>query len=436
MDSKDKDEPMKRKLFRDPVHDIINLDIDDDCDRMLMLLLKTPEFQRLRRIRQLGLANMIYPGAEHSRMTHSLGVMHMARRLLEQVAGPKVPDDIRFKTLAAALLHDLGHGPFSHAIEKVTQTHHESISVGLIMDPDTEVNAILRDIDPDLPQNVADMVGAPVQRTFYGDIVSSQLDADRLDYILRDGIATGVKIGVYDVERILSTLEATDEYLLVSRRAKEAVEGYRMARFHMFKQVDLHKAVRSAEKMLEAALGRAAELLRKDPDSLPLPSSAVGRLLRGQEMPPLVFARLDDTDIWMALKLWASAHDTILSELCRGLLNRHLFKTLELPTDPEEAAALHQKACEVVERGGGDPRYHVMLDRAEDTPYKPYVPGAGFSGQRPLMLALGGGRHGRIEDHSDIIHLLGHNHYAIQRICFPVRFRDDITALLQNAGVV
>lgn len=420
---------MARKLFRDPVHDIISLSVADDCDRMLMALLKSREFQRLRRIRQLGMANMVYPGAEHSRFTHSIGVMHMARRVLDQVCPEDPGPGLRMTTLAAALLHDVGHGPFSHAIEKVTRTHHESISIGLILDPDTEVHAILRDIDPSLPSAVAHMIGPSQPRTFLRDVVSSQLDADRLDYILRDGLATGVKIGVYDVERILSTLEATPEHLVISLRAKEAVEGYLMARFHMFKQVYLHKAVRSAEKMLEAALARAAQLLQADAQALPLPSPALGTLLRGEPMTPRVFAQLDDTDVWMALKLWSRDQDAILAELCDGLLCRRLFKIIELPRDAALATEMIEVAREVIVEGGGEPRYHLMTDRAEDTPYKPYIPGRVDGDQQPIMLRLPHGL-GRIEEHSDIVHLLGRDRYEIHRLCFPDRFRDEITRRL------
>ncbi len=422
------------KLFRDPVHNIISLDTHDPCDRVLIGLIGTPEVQRLRHIRQLGLANLVYPGAEHSRFTHSLGVTHLARRIIDQVAGAGADPAMRLRTLAAALLHDIGHGPFSHAIEKVTQIDHEEIGVALLLDPDSGVHAVLSAVDPTLPAEVAAMIKGEGPRTFYRDVVSSQLDADRLDYILRDGLATGVKIGVYDLERILTTLEADPHHLLINSRAKEAVEGYLMARFHMYKQIYLHKAVRSAEKMLEAALGRAAALLREAPGSLAPVAPALGGLLRGERVEAAALARLDDADVHVALKAWAAGPDPILAELSGGLVGRRLFKTLALPRDPARAGAIVAAGREVARREGCDPEHHLLVDRAEDTPYRPYEPGA-TAGQKPIMLSIEGGQ-GRIEDHSDIVHLLGRDRYEVQRICFPERLRPALLSRLQREGLI
>ena len=422
---------MRPKLFRDPVHDIISFDTQNRCDRTLTALLETPEVQRLRRIRQLGLANLVYPGAEHSRFTHSLGVTHVAGRILDQIGVPKRDEGIRIQTMAAALLHDIGHGPFSHAIEKVTQIDHEEVSIGLMMDPDTAVHSVLRSVDPTMPEAVAKMVSGEAPRSCYTDIISSQLDADRLDYILRDGLATGVKIGVYDLERILSTLDAGPDSLLVSHRAKEAVEGYLLARFHMFKQVYLHKAVRSAEKMLEAALSRASELLKMKKKALPVHTKALVRLLRSKNIAPSTFARLDDTDIWIALKEWSNAKDPILKELAGGLIHRRLYKTMVIPNGARSLVL--ETAREVVREQGGDPRYHLLVDMAADTAYKPYDPSVD-SGQKPIILSRKND-FGRIEDHSDIVHLLGRDRFEIQRICFPERFRHRIQAALQFAGL-
>jgi HD superfamily phosphohydrolase len=421
------------KLFRDPVHDIISLDLGIAHERMLFALACTPQVQRLRRIRQLGLANLIYPGAEHSRFAHSLGVAHMARRMLLAVSGPRLDEGIAAVTLAAALLHDIGHGPFSHAIEKVTGIDHEDISAAALRDPEGEVSAILAAVDPALPEAVAALIAHGAPRTFYGDIVSSQIDADRLDYILRDGLATGVRINTYDLERILSTLEAAPGHLVISLRAREAVEGYLLARFHMFKQVYLHKAVRAAEKMLEAAMARAAELLREGQALPGAPPGPLQRLLRGERLAPLEFLRMDDTDVWMALKVWAEGEDVVLRELARGLLERRLYKTLQVPErDAPGAGGPIDAAVAAVAAQGGDPRYHLLLDRAGDTPYRPYVPGSG-GGQRPIMVSTPQGGLERLEVHSDLIHLLGRDRYEVQRLCFPAWLRDAVTRAVQAA---
>ncbi|MEM1348165.1 MAG: HD domain-containing protein, partial [Myxococcota bacterium] len=196
------------KLFRDPVHDIIAFDAMDEVERVLLDLIATSTFQRLRRIRQLGFAYLVYHGAEHSRFSHSLGVFHIARRTFESIRrlGFFPSEDDRLEVLCAALLHDIGHGPFSHAIEKVTGIHHETYTSLLIGDERSDVSRVLSAADSKLPGRLLPYFDVSLDfdpaRKALRDMVSSQLDADRQDYILRDGLATGVRIGVYDFERI------------------------------------------------------------------------------------------------------------------------------------------------------------------------------------------------------------------------------------------
>ncbi|MFU8807174.1 MAG: HD domain-containing protein, partial [Bradymonadaceae bacterium] len=378
---------MKPKLFRDPLHNIIAFDLADDTERVLFELICTSTFQRLRRIRQLGFANLIYHGAEHSRFGHSLGVVHLARRMVDAL-GLDLSADDRQEVLCAALLHDIGHGPFSHAIEKVTGVAHEEFTAQAILHPGSDVHAVLARVDASLPQRVADFYGpasamAP-RKHVLRDIVSGQLDADRQDYILRDGLATGVKIGMYDLERILAMLTTYENTtsggegqtrLAVSYRAREAVEDYLIARFHMFKQVYLHKTVRSAEKMLEALLLRAAELYGLGVRWDVLPDHPLLRLLAGEEISVLEYLSVDDTDIWLMVKAWSKDEDPALRELSLGLLNRHLFKTIELDqNDPVLVARTLDQANEIAVDLGLNPAYAVLIDRARDTPYKPYDP--------------------------------------------------------------
>jgi HD superfamily phosphohydrolase len=351
--------------------------------------------------------------------------------MLDQVSGGSPTPEVRYPTLGAALLHDIGHGPFSHAIEAVTGVHHEEVSAAVIQDPGSSVHRVLAEVDPDLPASVAALLHHGSPRTYYGDIISSQLDADRLDYILRDGLLTGVKIAMYDLERILRTLCAAPNHLLVSPRATEAIEGYLLARFHMFKQVYLHKAVRSAEKMLEASLRRAATLLRSGSPDLEVPPGPLSQLLSGAPLDPIQFVTLDDTDVWVLLKAWSGSSDPVLSELAGGLVSRRLYKTMDVPpTDREGLGGPIDLARSVIQRAGGDPNFHLLVDRAADTPYSPYDPD-GFPGQRPIMIGTSSSE-SRIETHSDIVHLLGRERYEIQRICFPARFRDRVAAALQG----
>lgn len=430
---------MKRpKLFRDPVHDIIALDIEDPVERVLFELVNTRPVQRLRRVRQLGFANLVYHGAEHTRFTHSLGVLHTARRMFDAIAEDFTDDD-RMEVLAAALLHDIGHGPFSHAIEKVTGIDHEEYSAQIIEDPDGEIHQILSGVDKSLPERVAryfePQAEFPSDKQALRDLVSSQLDADRLDYIRRDGLTTGVEIGGYDFERIQTMLDTyvgetsggeKRTRLAVSYRAREAVEGYLMARFHMFKQVYLHKAVRAAEKMLEAILRRADRLKRDGYEfSEPMPP-VLARLLSGEQLSSEEFVSLDDMDVWMALKRWRHDDDPVLSRLASGLLDRRLYKTIDMSDrDPVDFARLMDRANKLAEERGYDPEYAVLSDRARDTPYRPYDPGDVRSSAH-IPIIEPDGTVVPIECNSDIVHLLGRDTYQILRVCLPAELRDEL----------
>ena len=227
----------KPKLFRDPVHDIISYPKETPEDRVLLSLVETPEVQRLRRVRQLGLTNLVYHGAEHSRFVHSMGVAQLARRMYDQLRPDGDPGE-RLAVVAAALCHDLGHGPFSHVAERIGNFHHEDVTVAIIRTPGTGVHDALAHFDPDLPERVAGFYDKNNTAEPLRHIVSSQLDADRLDYIQRDGAATGVKIGVFDTERILSMLEDHGGSMCASFRATEAVEQ-RLQTGHCPRDVDL-----------------------------------------------------------------------------------------------------------------------------------------------------------------------------------------------------
>lgn len=431
---------VRPKLFRDPIHDIISFNARDEVERVVLDLIKAPTFQRLRRIRQLGFASLVYHGAEHSRFSHSLGVVHVARRMFDGLhrQGHFDPIDDRLEVMCAALLHDIGHGPFSHAIERVTGVHHEYYTARLIEDEASDIHKILADADASLPGRLAAYfdIGSklPPERQALKDIVSSQLDADRQDYILRDGLMTGVRIGVYDFERIQTMFEVyTSEQsgatrLAVSYRAREAVEDYLIARFHMFKQVYLHKAVRGAEKMLEAAFARASELHQRGTSVLQHATSAKLALLEHRPMEAHEFTSLDDTDVWVMLKQWQHHEDEILSRLARGLLMRDLYKTIDLDhDDPVIIARTIDRAMELAKEMGYDPRYAVLTDRAQDTPYRPYNPRDGKRAAGSHIPIIGrDGRAQPIEHRSDLIHLLGNDSYKVWRVCVPDDLRDAI----------
>ena len=265
--------------IRDPVHGLVVFGGSgdkhrDDTDRIAWRLLNAREFQRLRRIRQLGFSDLVFPGATHSRFAHSIGVYHTARLLADVIArrqGERDPDRERI-ALLAALLHDIGHGPFSHAFEAAAgaagkRKRHEDWSVEIIQG-DTHINHVLCEVGAELPKHVGALLKEEEPKDIYATIVSSQFDADRLDYIQRDRMAAGVEFGHIDRDWLFDCLEVgsvtvgdDDPHeapcLYLGPKGLSVAEEYLEARFRLYQMVYMHKTTRAAEKMLEALLGAA-----------------------------------------------------------------------------------------------------------------------------------------------------------------------------------
>lgn len=433
---------MARQIYRDPVHNIIALDRDDRECRLLMDLIDTPEVQRLRRVRQLGLAVYAYAGADHSRFSHSVGVMHVARRILGRLSRdhPIDPWD-RLVTAAAALLHDVGHWPFSHVVEDIVGERHERWSARLVEDPDGGVHRRLAALDPRLPAAVVDRVRHAGKPRFLADLVASQLDADRFDYLLRDSLMTGVTYGHYDLEWILETLvvDPAGDRVVVHEKGHLAVVAYLQARHHMYQQVYFHKTVRAADVMLKALLDRAVDLARAGALAFPAADAPLARALAGHAaLGTRDFLALDDAALLYAMRVWAGDRDPVLSDLAARLLERRLFKTVEVPPARyRDLPVLAGEAGEVIRRAGGDPRYYLQVDRAADTPYRTYgpeseaSPGGTIAVYRPNRSPA----FVEIRDLSPAVEGLARDRRDIIRLCFPERVGDlevrgDIEALV------
>lgn len=365
---------MPEKIIRDPVHDVIAFELDRPVEALLFSLVNTIELQRLRRIRQLGLANLAYPGADHCRYAHSLGVMQTARRMLQRL-GTSVAIDPGPYTVcaAAALLHDLGHGPFSHVFERVSGIDHEQVTCRLIADPETDVHRVLAAHDPQLPKMVFDFLECRPARTFLHDILSSQLDADRFDYLLRDSLMTGAQYGNFDLSWLLQALvvHGPTQRLAVAGKGISAAEAYLQSRYHLYRNVYFHKVVRSAEGMLRLTLQRAGRLAMQGRLPWPPRDHPVYLALAGQGLSPRQFLDLDDVSILHGFKLWRDGPDATLASLCRGLLNRRLFKVIDLPADADAPAdRVLAAARDAVHNAGGEADYAVFLDEPADTPYR------------------------------------------------------------------
>jgi len=241
-----------------------------------MKLIDCSEVQRLRRIKQLGFSEMTFPGATHTRLAHSIGVLNMTRLFLEQIerqSGKLLREESRLVVLCAALLHDVGHGPFSHAFEKITEEHHEERTREIITSSDTQIRHVLEEVDRELPEKVRefqkeDFKGTPDLPAYYRKIYSSQLDADRFDYLLRDSYSTGVDYGTFDYRWLISHLYIDEKKgrLFLSKKALLAAEAYVFARHHMYQIVYFHKTTRAAEVMFRLLLKRYKEIVRYEQD--------------------------------------------------------------------------------------------------------------------------------------------------------------------------
>lgn len=324
------------KVFRDPVHNLIAF-ADTPCDRLLLDLINTREVQRLRRIKQMGVTELVFPGANHSRFAHSLGVLHTARLFLDQLQrheGRPLDEEPRAFLLAAALLHDVGHGPFSHAFEQVTGQRHEAYTRAVIQDDATEVYRCLRRFDSTMPERLGlfldeDADGGPLAGglpAYLARVVSGQLDADRCDYLLRDSHATGTHYGDFDLAWMLEQLrpDPAGRRFYLTRKGLSAAETYLFARFHMYRTVYFHKTSRAAEVMLKLLFRRLKELIDAQ-TSLPGVSPGLSGAFSGV-ISLTTYLDFDDHTITELLKVCTRLGDPIVSRLADGLLNRRLYK--------------------------------------------------------------------------------------------------------------
>lgn len=423
----------KPRLYRDPVHDTIVWDPESAMGRLLIDLVDTREMQRLRRVRQLAMSCFVYHGAEHSRFAHSVGVAWLATRMLDQIGRTvALTEEQRLLTVAAAILHDIGHAPFSHALEDLAGGHHESRGVELVLDPDSDVHQVLANVDPTFPERVASwMRGSEDSPAYLREVVASQLDADRLDYILRDGHMTGVRIGDYDLARILAMLDVVDGHLALHRGAQAAVEGYLLARFHMYQQVYLHKTSRAAERVLVGALRRAAALKRDGHALAHWPGGPLGDMLLGRPVAPGAFITVDEVDVWSCLKAWVHEEDGPLADLSEALVHRRLWKPWRLPSvDDRRGDEIIAAARSIARVKGFDPEMHVLVDDARDSPYRPYT-GVG-GGAESIRIIDEAGRGGFIEDSSEVVQMLGRMRHRQRLLCVHPGLR-GATARLFNS---
>ena len=427
---------MSERIYRDPVHNIIRLRTDTREGRLMIDLIDAPEFQRLRRIKQLGLALYTYQGAEHSRFTHSLGVLHLITRVLDRLSEHyRIADEDRAAARAAALLHDIGHGSFSHVMEHVLGYHHEHWTARAVRDEATEINRVLRAFAPQLPERVAEIIEGRFQPAWLAQLVSSQLDVDRMDYLLRDSLMTGAKYGIYDLEWIINALAVDEENdrIYVAARGLYAVEEYLQARYYMFRQVYFHRTLRSAEAVLRSTLRRALELVAADADVWCASGTAFARMLHRIPLTLADHLEMDDSDVLFHLKQWRRASDHVLRDLSTRFIARRFFKAIDLDMPEAERADFLNAARDVVARAGFAPEYYFIEDHASDVPYYNYY--RADAEPKARIYVEDGYARPRIREISEVSDAVrGLQRYELHRICFPPEVKDEIYALYHTAA--
>ncbi|TCP23031.1 hypothetical protein EV207_13338 [Scopulibacillus darangshiensis] len=407
----------EEKVFKDPVHRYIHVK-----DGLIWELIGTAEFQRLRRIKQLGTTYLTFHGAEHSRFGHSLGVYEITRRIIDVFDDhPHWDPDERLLCLCSALLHDVGHGPFSHSFEKVFDTDHELFTRDIILG-DTEINAVLKKVDPAFPKKVAEVIGKTYENKLVVSLISSQIDADRMDYLLRDAYFTGVSYGQFDLERIWRVMRPRDDQVVIKHSGMHAVEDYIMSRYQMYWQVYFHPVTRSAEVILSKILHRAKALYKAgynfEHQPLPLLPLFNGKLSLED------FLRLDEAVFLFYFQIWQQEDDAILSDLCSRFVNRRLFKYIEF--SPNTNFNLYSDLREAFKDADIDPEYYLSVDSSSDLPYDFYRPGEEEE-RLPIHLLMPGGGLRELSRESAVVEAISGKKRTDHKLYFPKDFITDLS---------
>lgn len=358
-----------RKIINDPVHGFITID-----HPLILNIIAHPYYQRLRRIYQMAFAHLVYPGAVHSRLHHSLGAYHLMCNALNELKnkGIQVTAEEELGAKVAILLHDIGHGPYSHTLENelIEKVHHEAISILIMRILNEEFNGQL--------QTAIDIFTNNYPKRFLHQLISGQLDVDRMDYLVRDSFFTGVTEGAVGYDRIIKMLTVVGGELMVEEKGIYSTEKFLVSRRMMYWQVYLHKTVVSAEMMMKKIIRRAKELIANG-KNVNAATEALNFFLQNQSAAESIdrhidkFCKLDDYDVMCTVKNWSDHPDKILSTLCRSLVNRNLFK-VKLQTEPFDKTLVEEKKKEAINKLGisnEDADYFVFTGETINTTYNP-----------------------------------------------------------------
>ncbi len=358
-------------LLRDPVHGYIHIE-----DKVIFDILQSKEFQRMRRIKQLGPISYVFPGATHTRFEHNLGVYELTRRICN-IFSKNYPsrepndglwdDSNRLLVECAGLLHDIGHSPYSHTFEHLFGTNHEKIGQQIITDPHTEINQALRQVSPNFPELVASVIAKTYPNPQIVKMISSQADADRMDYLQRDAYFTGVNYGQFDLSRVLRVIRPYQDGICFTNNGMHAVEDYIVSRYQMYQQVYFHRVGRSMEVILHHLLQRA-KVVYKTGTLQVTPSLA--KFLEGNWTLD-DYLKLDDGVMETNFSLWLNSSDPILADLASKYLFRKPLASVRID---EDTKGLLPKLKDLIKQAGFDPTYYTDTNSAFDEPYDAYKP--------------------------------------------------------------
>lgn len=408
---------MNEKVFRDPVHNYIHIN-----KQVIYDLVNAKEFQRLRRIKQVPTTAFTFHGAEHSRFSHCLGVYEIARRVTE-IFEERYPDEWNKEesllTMTAGLLHDIGHGAYSHTFEKLFETDHEAITQEIITNPETEINAILRQVSLDFPDQVASVINHTYPNKQVVQLISSQIDCDRMDYLLRDSYFSAANYGQFDLMRILRVIRPVENGIVFEKNGMHAVEDYIVSRFQMYMQVYFHPASRGVELTLQNLLKRAKRIYQKDSDYICRTAPGLIPFLKNQ-FTLSDYLKLDDGVLNTYFQEWMTSEDQILADLASRFINRKILKSVTFD-QANEGKLEHLR--QLVEAVGFNPEYYTGVHVNFDLPYDIYRP-ENKNPRTQIEMLHKDGRRSELSHLSPIVKTLTGTTYGDRRFYFPKEMLD------------
>jgi len=402
----------EKKVFRDAIHDYIHVN-----HMIIWQLINSEQMQRLRRIRQLGGTYQVFQSAEHSRFVHSLGVYEIVRKMIEtDWLKDQLSDYDKLCVMCAGLLHDIGHGPFSHSFEHIFNNDHEEMTVRMILEK-SDVHRILSDMDEQLPIDVASIIAKKHKNPILIQMVSSQLDADRMDYLLRDSYMSGTTYGQFDLSRVLRTMRLYNGRIVYKKSGVQTIENYILARYHMYWQVYYHPTARSYEHLLGCIFLRVKDLYKNDYHF----HTDMKYLLPFLKNEVTVddYTCLDEAVLEYYFREFIHEEDEILSDLSYRFLNRRLLKYRELNEEDD-----YKQIQLIALNHGFDPRYYVFVDMQTQVPYHYY----GMSGELSEIEILTKDGLCPLPEVSEIVYALIHSrkYKEDHRVFFPKEIKYEV----------